>query len=255
MIQLHSSNGSRFQIQEPSLPEVTHSATPTPPTPSISSRVSPWLASLVYPLGYHIVLPFYFGEIKVTGQEHLPSEGPVILAPTHRSRWDALIVPYAAGFYATGRHLRFMVSTNEIKGLQGWLIQRLGGFPVDTDRPGIGSFRHGVELLLEGEMLVIFPEGNIFRDRLVHPLKRGLAHIALEVESTQPGLGIKIVPISIKYSQAVPSWGCDVKVDIAPAVSVASYGGKSIKRSAKQLTADLEVVLKEVNQDKTCPQA
>jgi 1-acyl-sn-glycerol-3-phosphate acyltransferase len=57
---------------------------------SNTSRVSPWLTSLFYPLGHYIVLPFYFGKIEITGQEHLPKDGPVILAPTHRSRWDAL---------------------------------------------------------------------------------------------------------------------------------------------------------------------
>src|SRR4028119_439206 len=92
-----------------------------------TSRVSPWLTSLLYPLGHYVVLPFHFGKIEITGQEHLPKDGPVILAPTHRSRWDALMMPYSTGQKVTGRDLRFMVTADEVKGLQGWSSDIWGG--------------------------------------------------------------------------------------------------------------------------------
>jgi len=40
--------------------------------PAVTSDISPWLTALVYPLGRHVVLPFYFGSIEVVGREHLP---------------------------------------------------------------------------------------------------------------------------------------------------------------------------------------
>lgn len=212
----------------------------------VSSRFSRWLMPLVYPLGRFVVLPFYFGKIRVTGQEHLPQTGPVILAPTHRSRWDAVMVPYAAGHHVTGRHLRFMVSADEVKGLQGWLIRRLGGFPINTRRPGIASLRHGVDLLLQGESLVLFPEGGIFRDRDLHPLKPGLARLALQAEMSKPGLGVQIVPISISYSQPVPRWGCQVNVAIGPALSAQEYCQEPLKENAQRLTADLKQALSQL---------
>ncbi|MFO7145130.1 1-acyl-sn-glycerol-3-phosphate acyltransferase, partial [Arthrospira sp. PCC 8006] len=60
-----------------------------PSTQTKSSDVAHWLTSIVYPLGRYGVLPFYFKKITVTGQENLPKDSPLILAPTHRSRWDA----------------------------------------------------------------------------------------------------------------------------------------------------------------------
>ena len=66
------------------------------PPPTIS-HVSPWLINLVYPLCRHLILPVYFGKIEIHGRENFPLENPVILAPTHRSRWDALILGYALG--------------------------------------------------------------------------------------------------------------------------------------------------------------
>jgi len=107
--------------------------------PAVNSRINPCLIRFCYFLGNYLVLPAFFSKITVTGQENIPLTGGVILAPTHRSRWDALILPYAVGRLVTRRDLRFMVSANEMKGVQGWFIRRLGGFPVNTDHPGMGS--------------------------------------------------------------------------------------------------------------------
>lgn len=209
--------------------------------------ISPWLVNLAYPLANHVVLPYYFPKLKITGTENVPRSGPVIVAPTHRSRWDAIIVPYATGRYTSGRDLHFMVSANEMKGIQGWFVKRLGGFPVDTEHPGISSFRSSVEILAAGQMLVIFPEGGIFRDRQIHTLKPGLARIAVQVESIQ-SKPVKILPVSINYSQAIPQRGVSVYVNIGTPLEVASYQG-SHRQKAKQLTQDLFEALKQLNYD------
>lgn len=211
-------------------------------TSLIKSRFSPWLTPLAYALGCWIVLPSYF-RIKVTGQDNIPEEGPVILAPTHRSRWDALLVPYAAGRFVTGRDIHFMVTADEVKGFQGWLINRLGGFPVNPRQPAIASLRHGVEVLRNRQMMVIFPEGGIFRDRHLHPLKPGLARLALQAESSHPGLGIKVLPISLNYDDPVPTWGCKVSISIGKSIDVTHYIQGNTKQQAQQLTADLTAAL------------
>ena len=220
----------------------------------VESRISPWLIRLVYPLGSCIVLPLFFGRLTIRGQENIPKTGPVILAPTHRSRWDALIMPYAVGRMVSGRDLRFMVTSSEMKGIQGWFIRRLGGFPIDTKHPGISSVEHSVEVLKQGEMLVIFPEGGIFRDTQVHPLKRGVAKIALEVQSQQPDSGIKILPISIRYSQPLPSWGTDVTVNIGRPIEISGYDTQKIRSSSETLTHDLEDYLKGLHEGKESSQ-
>lgn len=205
-----------------------------------SSQCSSWLASIVYPLGRYLLVPAYFRKVEVIGRSNLPRTGPVILAPTHRSRWDAMMIPYAAGHDITGHHPRFMVSADEVRGLQGWFIRRLGGFPIDPKRPAIASLRHGVDLLQDGETLVIFPEGNIFRDAPVQRLKPGLARLALQAESSRPKLGIQIVPIHIHYSDPSVPWRCKVKVCIGQPIQVSAYNAKTPKQSAQLLTADLK---------------
>ena len=167
----------------------------------LNSRISPWVSKVLYPIGCYLVLPLFFSKIKINGRENIPTDGSVIIAPTHRSRWDALIVPYAVGRLSSGRDLRFMVSANEVKGLQGWVIRRMGGFPVDTDRPQLKSVNHSIEVLKQSqEMLVIFPEGGIYHDRKIHSLKRGVALIALQAATDKTKRKVKILPVGISYS-------------------------------------------------------
>lgn len=212
----------------------------------VESSINPWLVELVYSLGCWLVLPSFFGRITITGQENIPITGPIIVAPTHRSRWDALIISKAVGRLVSGRDVRFMVTSTEMKGVQGCLIHHLGGFPIDVKRPGLSSLEYSVALLKAEEMLVIFPEGGIFRDDKVHPLKRGVARIALEVESEKPESQIKILPVGIRYIQPYPSWGTDVAVTIGEPIEVAKYDLKRMKSSSEKLTNDLETILREL---------
>ena len=97
-------------------------------------------------------------------------------------------------------------------------------------------------------MLVIFPEGGIYRDKQIHPLKSGIARIAVEVESNHPGSGINILPLSLKYSQEYPSWGCDIQINIGSPLKVADYLNHSTKKSAHRLSAELEARLKDLHE-------
>jgi 1-acyl-sn-glycerol-3-phosphate acyltransferase len=207
--------------------------------PQIPAGISGWLTKIIYPLGQYIVLPGFFREIEIIGKEYIPHTGAVILAPTHRSRWDPILVPYAVGPYVTGRSSRFMVSADEVKGIQGWFVRRLGGFAIDTNKPSIASIRHSVELLHDGEMLTIFPEGNIFRDGGLAPLKKGLARIAMQAEATKPGLDLKIIPIRFNYEQPIPKFRGKVSIEICKPLELTTYQEFSTKTGAKKLHQDL----------------
>jgi 1-acyl-sn-glycerol-3-phosphate acyltransferase len=200
----------------------------------IPTGISGWLTKIIYPLGQYVVLPGFFREIEIIGREYLPQTGAVILAPTHRSRWDPILVPYAVGPYVTGRSSRFMVSIDEVKGIQGWFVRRLGGFAIDTNKPSIASIRHSVELLHAGEMLTIFPEGNIFREGTLAPLKKGLSRIAMQAESSKPGLDLKF-----NYEQPIPKFRGKVSIEICKPLEVQTYQQFSTKTGAEKLHQDL----------------
>jgi 1-acyl-sn-glycerol-3-phosphate acyltransferase len=211
-------------------------------TNTMKSGFSPLVTSVIYPFG-QMFLPNYFWQIKILGQENLPRTGATILAPTHRSRWDSMLIPYIAGPYALGRQVRFMTSANEMKGFQGWMVRRLGGFPVDTTNPSLSSFRYAIELLHQGELMTVYPEGGLRYDGTLHPLKKGIARIALQAQSSKPEQDIKIVPISIRYSQKFPKWRDSVSIVIDPPLSVSDYAQKSVKAGSEALHQDLTLAM------------
>jgi 1-acyl-sn-glycerol-3-phosphate acyltransferase len=168
-----------------------------------TSRINPWLAPVAMVLTQDLTLPLWFRTIRVAGQERLSHRGPLLLAPTHKSRWDALLLPHAAGRRVTGRHCRFMVTIDEMEGLQGWFLQRLGCFAVNQHRPSLTSLRHAFELLEAGEQLVVFPEGRI-RRHLDEPIRlhQGLARLAGLALSR--GLSVPVVPVGLAYGHPWP---------------------------------------------------
>lgn len=202
-------------------------------------RVVPAVFFPLYFLGKNLVLPFYFNKIEFTGQENIPATEPVILAPTHRSRWDGLMMSYAAGFPTTKRNLRFMVTKNEMKGIQGTILKRVGCFPVEIGKPSVSTFRHSIEVLCNQEILVIFPEGGIFEDNIVHPVKPGISRIALVAQSML-AQDVKIVPVSLHYDPIPPCRGANVYLDFGRPLNVANYLQGSSRDNFQSLTADLE---------------
>jgi 1-acyl-sn-glycerol-3-phosphate acyltransferase len=206
---------------------------------AITSDISPWLTKIIHPLGQYIVLPGFFREIEIIGKEYIPHTGAVILAPTHRTRWDALLIAYAIGPYVTGRSSRIMVTTDEMKGIQGWFLRRLGCFAIDTTKPSPAVIRHSIELLHQGEMLTIFPEGNLIRDRTLHPIEQGLTRIAAQAISLKPDLDLKILPINLDYENPYPKFRDRVTVELGKPLQVNDYQQFSSKTAAKKLHQDL----------------
>ena len=149
-----------------------------------------------------MVLRNYFRKRIVLGAEFLPVTGPVLLAPTHRARWDGLMLTMAAGRRVTGRDSRFMVTLTEMKGIQGWFLQRLGCFPVDQLRPSLTTLRFAIDLLLEEQQLVVFPEGKINRSQKPIRLKQGLVRLAQL--AYRRGVEVQIVPVGLGYSEVKP---------------------------------------------------
>ena len=152
-----------------------------------------------------IVLRFFFSKKIIEGKNFLNLvDGPLIVAPTHRSRWDGLILTFAIGRRVTNRDCRFMVTTSEMKGLQGWFLKRLGCFSINQESPSLFSLRYTVELIFSKNQLVIFPEGKITKNGKRLKLKQGLFRLAKLAR--KKGKPIKIVPVGIAYENVKPKF-------------------------------------------------
>ena len=206
--------------------------------PSTDVAINPVLGPLAMVVTQDLALPLFFRELTVLGAQHLPREGPVLLAPTHRSRWDALLLPHAAGRRRTGRDCRFMVSIDEMTGLQGWFLQRLGCFPVNPRRPGPSSLRLAVELLQAQQQLVVFPEGRIQQAdeplRLMPGLAR-LAQLALD-----QGVPVQVLPVGIGYGHSRPRPWDRAAICFGPPQPFEGEGRRALASFTHQLAAAMQ---------------
>lgn len=137
-------------------------------------------------------------DVRWTGAEHLPTEGPALLAATHVSFPDFLFVERAA--VERGRYVRFLCRHDvwDVPGA-GWWMDRMGHVPVDRHVPAHAYVRARA-LLREGEAVCGFPEAGISYSYTVRPLMRGLVALARET-------GVPVVPVGVWGTQRIVSVG------------------------------------------------
>ena len=191
--------------------------------------VAPWLYWALLPI-HRLLLSLYFSQIIIQGFEHLPVNGPVMLAPKHYSRWDPVVLALLSV-----EPLWYMTNANQFGGVQGWIIRRLGAFPVDLARPQVSSFRSAIAVLTAGKKLMLFPEGGIVRDQPLRPLKSGFARLVLQAESALGDGSIPIVPIAIGY-QPNAVWRAKVIIHILPPLCSKDVWQGNEKQTAISLT-------------------
>jgi 1-acyl-sn-glycerol-3-phosphate acyltransferase len=127
----------------------------------------------------------YFRPI-VTGTQHVPSAGPFIIAPSHRSNVD-----FAFAIYVTRRKTFFMAKDSLWHNhLLGGFISSMGAFPVHRGAADRGALEAAESVLRAGEPLVLFPEGTRKEGPEIAELLEGASFLAART-------GAPIVPVGI----------------------------------------------------------
>ena len=131
-----------------------------------------------------------YHRLTVEGRHNVPTRGPYILAPVHRSIVDT----FAVGALSK-RRLRYM-GKEELWKVPwfGRIIDLLGAFPVHRDATDREAFRRCVEIIEGGEPLVLFPEGTRCSGPTVSELREGAAYLAARTD-------VPIVPVGIGGSE------------------------------------------------------
>ena len=166
-----------------------------------------------------IALRFFFSKKKIIHNGFsIPRNSSIILAPTHRSRWDGLILTKAMGRRVTNKDCRFMVTKSEMRGIQGWFLKRLGCFSINQLSPSFSTLKYAIDLIEQGEHLVVFPEGKINKYGKKLVLKEGLYRLArLALKKTE---SIIIIPIGIAYSEVSPKFRSEFCLSFGQPISM-----------------------------------
>ena len=181
-----------------------------------------------------IVLKFFFSKKKIINNGFLfPINSSIILAPTHRSRWDGLVLTMAMGRRVTNKDCRFMVTKSEMRGIQGWFLKRLGCFSINQLSPSLSALRYAIYLIENKQQLVVFPEGKINRHGKTLILKEGLYRLARL--ASKKNSSITIVPIGIAYSKVSPRFRGQFCLSLGKPLLMSKYLNLSIEEFNKIL--------------------
>ncbi|MGA5415484.1 lysophospholipid acyltransferase family protein [Streptomyces pseudogriseolus] len=119
---------------------------------------------------------------RVEGAEHIPGDGPVILAGNHLTFIDSIVLPIVCD-----RQVCFIGKDEYVtgKGLKGrlmaWFFTGVGMIPVDRDggRGGVAALMTGRRVLEEGRVFGIYPEGTRSPDGRLYRGRTGIARLTL----------------------------------------------------------------------------
>jgi glycerol-3-phosphate dehydrogenase (NAD(P)+) len=146
-----------------------------------------WLVRALFQPFFHV----YFRMARI-GREHIPAEGPVIVAANHRSFLDPFVIATMA------RRPMYYVAKKELfrQRWLAWILNALGAFPVDRGAADAESIDTAKAILARGDIVLIFPEGTRTRPGSLGRPKRGVGRLALET-------GAPVVPVAVIGTEAV----------------------------------------------------
>ena len=162
-------------------------------------------------------------NLEVVGLENVPLEGPLILMINHTN----LIDPAMAG----GVMPREIVAMSKIENFRdpilGIIVRLYGAFPVRRGEVDLQATRRALEILHNGEVLLMAPEGTRSKECRLQPGHDGMTFLALHANA--PTLPMAITGGKDLVSNLKRLRRTDVKVVIGKPFRFRS-SGKKVKR-------------------------
>jgi 1-acyl-sn-glycerol-3-phosphate acyltransferase len=151
--------------------------------PEYLLRCVAWVAT-------HLVYRF-----KVEGAHHIPANGPALLTCNHVSFVDPILL-----MAASPRPIHFVMDYRIFRTpLLGWLFRLCKAIPIapQKENPAVyeAAFARAAQVLREGDLLAIFPEGAITRDGQLQEFKGGMMKILEQAKAD--GLQVPVVPMAL----------------------------------------------------------
>jgi len=150
-----------------------------------------------------LLSPIFYGlwRIKVEGRDHLPAQGPVILAPNHVTFLDSMFLPLVLR-----RRVTFVAKAEYFDSWKtAWFFRAAGQIPMRREG-GSASERAlaaASDVLKAGKVLGIYPEGTRSPDGRLYRGHTGVARLAL-------GCGVPVIPVALVGTSKVQRPGSNM---------------------------------------------
>ena len=191
------------------------------------------MKSIFYVIIKCILTPLFFliFRPKVIGKSNIPKNGSVVLAGNHTNNLDSVML-----IAVVSRQVHFLAKIELFKGIFGVIVRGLGCIPVNRKIHDKDALKIAKDVLSEGSVIGIFPEGTINRTNdIIMPFKIGAVKMAKDTNS-------KIVPFVITGKYNIIGKG--IKIEFLEAIEVNGTldleNDKLMKIVSKKLEEDYE---------------
>lgn len=198
----------------------------------IGNRRSSWF---VYRAVRWLVSTVLYRYCRVRASGTVPTSGLVILAPTHRSHLDSLLLSgiTARRIRALGKEELFRIP------VVGWFCAALGAVPVERGAADREAIRQSIDLIAGGEPFLVFPEGSRQVGTEIAEIFDGVAYLASKTRA-------QIVPVAIHGTgEVLPSGArfprrAEVSIVIADPIEIEiNDRGRVARSELRRVTDDL----------------
>jgi 1-acyl-sn-glycerol-3-phosphate acyltransferase len=179
-------------------------------------------------------------RLTISGTEHLPPGGGVLLAANHLSIFDTLLIPWA-NIAAVGLEVVWAPAKAEIFEIPvvNRIIRSWGAFPVLRGGRDLRAMRRLVELM-QHEKVMLFPEGTRSADGQLGPGNRALGKL---IYLARP----RVIPTAIfgtdhllPKGRVAPRLFGTLEVRFGPAVELESlYAARDTKGTAEAIVREV----------------
>ena len=141
------------------------------------------------------VVSWLFFPFTAYQTRHIPRQGAFILASNHISNLD----PVLLGICSV-RRINFMAKIELFKGALGFILARLGSFPIKRGQADLGAMKEALKRLKDGRVILIFVEGTRRIGNEPSKAQAGAGFIAMKS-------GVPVVPVYVKGTNQVMAPG------------------------------------------------
>lgn len=182
---------------------------------------------------------FFFLGLKFEGLHNLPEKGPVIIAANHVSNWDPVLVALAVK-----RPIAFMAKVELFHNpIIAAIMRAVYAFPVKRGTADRKAIRQALDILQEGRVLGIFPEGARKKVQQDATVQAGVAMIALKS-------GAPVVPVAcVGTDRSFPlGWTRSLVIKIGKPILMESREGKMnsalMEEMSLRIMKEIQLLLK-----------
>jgi 1-acyl-sn-glycerol-3-phosphate acyltransferase len=180
-------------------------------------------------------------RLRICGTEHLPAEGPVLLAGNHSGFLDGPIV-----MIMLPRPSAFLVKSEIFTGPFRWLLTFARQIPIHRGTPDRTALRAGLDVLARGGVLGVFPEGTRGSGDLA-TIQHGIGYLALNAQCPIVPVLCKGTPEALPKGKVLPRWRAPIEVVFGPAFTLDIPGDlrtrATIAAAAEQVRTQLLALL------------